>query len=407
MLTVNPAHQKTQHPPHLVILLNNLEGGGMQCNTLRLIRELQTLNHANLHHLKITLVLAQAQGECLPDVPSGVNLIDLGIAYGFRAKTLGKLLIPLKNCLQQQQPTVILSRLPCFNFLAVLAWQWAGKPGRIILGEHTLPLGRLMATEGKKPGLVGTLSQSLAQWLYPQADGVVAASTGIARELQKTLGLDPDRLQVIYNPVVNEALKIQAQQPLDHPWFQPGEPPVFLAVGRLAAQKDYGTLIRAFAQVQPHYPSRLLILGEGSDRPLLTALIQSLALENVVSLPGFTANPYAYMTHAQALVLSSTWEILPTVLIEALACGCPVIATRCDYGPQEILSSGEYGWLVPVGDVAALAQAMIEILQTKNGGSSGLALGAALNPQVLQRRAEDFSMARSTQAYSKILGLMP
>jgi len=141
-----------------------------------------------------------------------------------------------------------------------------------------------------------------------------------------------------------------------------------VAVGRLQMQKDYPTLLHAFAQVRKNRPVRLLILGEGKDRLALEELIKELGLEQDVSLPGFVMNPYAYMARASLFVLSSRWEGLPTVLIEALCCGTPVVSTDCPSGPREILRDGQYGQLVPVGDVDGLAQAIEAALNSKAPG---------------------------------------
>ena len=144
-----------------------------------------------------------------------------------------------------------MSRLPGFNFVTVVAWKLAGSPGRLVLGEHTLPIHRFLQIENKNSSksLVGKLSPFFCRWLYPQANQVIGASHGIAHELQNTLKLSKDKLQVIYNPVVDDRIEDQAALPIQHPWFKPGEPPVFLAVGRLSKQKDYPTLLQAFAKV--------------------------------------------------------------------------------------------------------------------------------------------------------------
>jgi glycosyltransferase involved in cell wall biosynthesis len=149
-----------------------------------------------------------------------------------------------------------------------------------------------------------------------------------------------------------------AAEPLEHPWFRPGEPAVILALGRLVPQKDFGMLIRAFAQVRRARAARLLILGEGPERDGLAAAIAENGLQDDVQLPGWTVNPYPYMARSRLFVLSSRWEGLPTVLIEALFCGVEVVSTDCPSGPREILDGGRYGALVPVGDVDALAEAM-------------------------------------------------
>jgi len=153
----------------------------------------------------------------------------------------------------------------------------------------------------------------------------------------------------------------KAKAPLDHPWFAPGAPPVVLGVGRLAPQKDFPTLIRAFARVRAERAARLMILGDGKTpdrRAELLALADELGVAEEVALPGFQPNPFAYMARASLFVLSSAWEGLPGVLVQALACGCPVVSTDCPSGPAEILEQGQYGRLVAVGDEVALADAM-------------------------------------------------
>jgi glycosyltransferase involved in cell wall biosynthesis len=169
-------------------------------------------------------------------------------------------------------------------------------------------------------------------------------------------------MEVIYNPVITPALLARARQAPDHPWFGPGQPPVILGVGRLTPPKDFPTLIRAFAEVRRCRLARLIILGEGEDRPALEALINELRLSADVALPGFRNNAMAYMAGSELFVLSSAWEGLPTVLIEALAAGTKVVSTDCPSGPREILQNGRLGALVPVGDARALARAMIDAL---------------------------------------------
>jgi glycosyltransferase involved in cell wall biosynthesis len=167
---------------------------------------------------------------------------------------------------------------------------------------------------------------------------------------------------VIYNPVITPAILAQARQTPNHPWFAPGEPPVILGVGRLTRQKDFPTLLRAFAALRRQRPARLIILGEGEDRPALEALIAELGLTDDVALPGFRDDAMGFMACSALFVLSSAWEGLPTVLIEALAAGTRVISTDCPSGPREILQEGRLGALVPVGDPAALAEAMVGAL---------------------------------------------
>jgi glycosyltransferase involved in cell wall biosynthesis len=179
----------------------------------------------------------------------------------------------------------------------------------------------------------------------------------------------PARINVIYNPVDCRRIAELAAQDLDHPWFQPGQPPVVLAAGRLHRQKDYPTLLQAFARLRRRKTSRLVIIGEGPERARLASLAAQLGISEEVQLPGFQTNPFAYMARAGVFALSSAWEGLSNVLIEALACGCPVVSTDCPHGPAEVLDSGKYGTLVPVADPAALAQALQATLDRKTAAA--------------------------------------
>lgn len=205
---------------------------------------------------------------------------------------------------------------------------------------------------------------------YPWADGFVAVSQGVADDLRRFAQLPEVKVHTIYNPVVTDELLASAARTPEHPWLAPGEPPVILGVGRLVGQKDFATLVRAFALVRRTRSAKLIILGEGDKRPELEALVTELGLSDEVSLPGFVDNPFAYMARADTFVLSSRHEGLPGVLIQAMACGCKVVSTDCPSGPREILNNGSLGALVPVGDAGALAEAIVATLDKK--GDEGL-----------------------------------
>ncbi|MBE9010825.1 glycosyltransferase, partial [Pseudanabaenaceae cyanobacterium LEGE 13415] len=222
---------------------------------------------------------------------------------------------------------------------------------------------------------------------------VVSVSEAMATQLKSDLKLKDSIVQVIENPVIDETLYQRSWEPCDHPWFKPNEPPVFLAAGRLTAQKDFATLIDAFARVRQSREARLIVLGEGHDRAALTQQIQALGIETDVDLPGFEPNPYKFMRQATVFVLSSRWEALPTVLIEAMGCGCQVISTDCPFGPREILAGGEYGWLVPMQDAIALSIAMQE------------SLDQPIAKDAIEQRAAMFSRDRATSQYLNLLGL--
>jgi glycosyltransferase involved in cell wall biosynthesis len=238
----------------------------------------------------------------------------------------------------------------------------------------------------------------LARRSYLTADAIVTVSHGVADDLALHAGIPRERITTIYNPVVTPDLLDKAQAPLDHPWFTPGAPPVVLGVGRLHAQKDFPTLLKAFARVRAKQEARLMILGEGKNarkntvqRTALTALAAQLGVAADVALPGFVDNPFAYMARAAVFALSSAWEGLPGVLIQAMACGCPVVSTDCPSGPAEILENGEYGSLVPVGDDLSLANAILSTLNAPPARDR------------LQARAAMFSVDRTADRYLEVL----
>jgi glycosyltransferase involved in cell wall biosynthesis len=267
----------------------------------------------------------------------------------------------LVRYLRTSQPRAMLSALNRANIVAV----WARRAARISTRIAVSERNNLSVGSRQMPGWLAWSTLKLVQASYPWADDIIAVSKGIADDLSMLAGIPRERIRVVYNPVVTPELRLKAQVPLEHPWFEPNGTPVVLGVGRLAPQKDFSTLLHAFARVRETRPARLLILGEGEERCALEALIEKLDLEQDVSLPGWVKNPYPYMKRASAFVLSSKWEGLPGVLIEAMYCGVPLISTDCPSGPREVLRDGQYGQLVPVGDVDALASAIKMVLDGK------------------------------------------
>ncbi|MGM0629366.1 MAG: glycosyltransferase, partial [Patescibacteria group bacterium] len=199
--------------------------------------------------------------------------------------------------------------------------------------------------------------------LYWLANGIVVNSEGSAEDLSRTAWIYRKSITVIDNPAVTSDMLEQAKEPAGHPWLKDKEAPVVLSVGRFHKQKDFPTLIKAFARRRRKEPMKLIILGEGEKREELEDLVKELGVEESVSMPGFVENPYAYMSKADVFVLSSLWEGQPNALIEALACGAPVISTECPSGPKEILEDGIYGELVPVSDEKAMAEAIGKVLK--------------------------------------------
>jgi len=358
----------------VALFLPSLRGGGAERVMVNLARGFYDQG------INVDLVLAKAEGPYLSEVPAGVRVIDL-----HSSRVLFSL-PGLVRYLRRERPQSILSAMDHANIVAIWARKLSGVSCRVVVSVHSTLSRALMNI----PNLRGYLMPNLIRIFYPLADAVIAVSNGVAEDFANITRLPRESIKVIYNPIVIPELLEKAKEAVEHPWFSRGEPPVILSVGRLTKAKDYPTLIRAFALVHRERPARLMILGEGEERPKLEALIQELGLDEDVSLPGFVDNPYAYMARAAVFVLSSAWEGFGNVLVEAMAVGTPVVATDCPSGPAEILEGGKWGKLVPVGDIEKIAKAIIETLED-------------LNCPDVTKRAQDFGIEKPVQNYLRVL----
>ena len=334
---------------HFAVFAPDMAGGGAERAALQLAAGLADRGH------RIDLVLAAARGPRMSEIPASVRLVDL------KASRVSSSIPALVGYFRREKPDGIASVLDHANIAVLVARRLARSRTRtVVIEQNNLSVA---AANGS------TLRDRFMPWLanrfYPWADAVVGVSAGVIGDLVRRLPAVPrDRFHVIYNPIVTPELMIQAKAPVDHPWFKNGDQ-VLVAVGRLREQKDFPTLVEAFARVRSQRKAKLVILGDGTERSRIERLIAERGLSAEVDLPGYTENPYAYLSRAAGFVLSSRWEGLPTVVVEALSCGAPVVATDCPSGPREILADGRYGQLVPVGDAAALASALLGVLDGK------------------------------------------
>jgi glycosyltransferase involved in cell wall biosynthesis len=335
----------------IAIYMPSLFGAGGQRSMLNLAHGIADKGY------KVDLVLAVKEGEFLSDVRNTVNLVDLKAS---RALTS---LPPLVSYLRHEEPDALLSVFGYVNIVSIWAWRLASVNTKLFVNEQNT----VSQEAGNASNFRQRMTPGLMKRFYPMADGIIVVSNGVRDDMAQVTGIPREGITVIYNPSVmaTEVLE-KAKEPLEHPWFKPDQPPVLVAVGRLEQQKDYPMMIKAFSKVREAQPARLLILGEGRDRPSLENLISEYGLNQDVSLPGFVSNPYAYLSRASIFVLSSRWEGLPTVLIEALCCGTKVVSTDCPSGPKEILKDGKYGPLTPVGDSEAFASAIISSLRNNS-----------------------------------------
>jgi glycosyltransferase involved in cell wall biosynthesis len=373
-------------PYHVAVLISGFATGGVPRVMSTLAGALAERGH------QVDLLAADAEGPALDRLPAQVRLVDLRgwrrlptPPSGGRSRRAMLGAPAVARYLRSRRPDVLLSGGNYPNFAALAGRALARAPLPVVVTHHAH-----LALEARRKPLV----RAIVRHVYPRADRVVAVSQGVADELVGVTGLAASRVCVIYNPAAPESIVLRAQEAVRHPWLAPGEPPLILGAGRLHRQKDFPTLLRAFSRVRAAQPARLVILGTGEKadaRKELLALAAELGVAGDVELPGWVENPYAWMARASAFVLSSAWEGLPTALIEALACGCPVVSTDCPSGPAEILEGGRHGPLVPVGDDAALADAVLGVLR------------APPESEKLRVRAADFSVEAATDSYLALL----
>jgi glycosyltransferase involved in cell wall biosynthesis len=318
-----------------------MAGGGADRVTLTLLRYLDRKK------FEIELALMHRTGPFSADVPRDVPVHELG------SGSLWTAWLPLARLLTNNPPDILFSTSSGMNLAAALAHTVSRCRARLVLSERNV----LSRGGGPRRRLLITLKRVV----YSRADLVTAVSHGVARELVSAVGVDEARVHVVYNPVIDDQLLPAAGQPVKHRCFS-AETPVILAAGRLVAEKDFQTLLKAFALVRAEVEADLFILGEGPLRMTLETMARDLGVGPDTHFAGFDKNPFKYMRASDVFVLSSRYEGLPGVLIQAMACGAPVVATDCPSGPAEIIEDGNTGLLVPVGDPTALAHAILRIL---------------------------------------------
>ncbi len=338
-----PVAMDTQASPNLRITFfaHDLRAGGAERSIIRLANAMVRRNIA------VEFVLVNRTGAFLPELDPRISIVELP---GNRTVSS---IFGLYRYIKSTRPPVIISSMTHINAAAIMAsFPLREKPFLLVV-EHN-QYDRNLAL---KKGLV-RLAYKLAPILYRAADVVAGVSEGVRTSVAQAMGVSRDRVRVLYNPVVTPELPSRAAETADHEWLTNHEVPVILAVGRLMPAKNFPLLLEAFSKLRETRPARLIVLGEGKLRPDLEALAKLRGISSDVDFAGFRDNPLAFMRACDVFVMSSDWEGHPTVLIEAMACGAPIVSTDCRSGPAEILCDGQFGRLVPVGDAEALSAAI-------------------------------------------------
>jgi glycosyltransferase involved in cell wall biosynthesis len=398
-------------PPHVAFCVSDLNTGGVQHAILRISEAMASVG------CRVSVLICEpggkleralspkvepvwlspssklfARAEAIRADPGAWRLMLRPLLSRKETRTL-PYLPALTTYLREVQPDTLFTAAPALNVWGYLARRRAGVTTRLVVSERThFSAGKPRKIE-RKQVLAPLMSRA-----YAGADHVAAVSHGVARDLVRNVGVARDHITVLHNPTIGRNFAERMAEPVDHPWFAPGGPPVLLAVGRLAGQKDLPTLLAAFTLARRHRPMRLVLLGEknpaarvNKGKASVAEIIEAHGIGEDIELLGYDPNPIRYMARADLFILSSRFEGFPNVLLEAVASGCPVVSTDCPSGPYELLDGGRYGRLVPVGDPDAMAAAILA------------SLDAPIERSLLKERARLFDFEHSVAAYRNVL----
>ena len=357
----------------VAMFLHDLRAGGAERVSVNLANAIRRKGHL------VDLVLVNRQGcaAFFDDLDMSIRTLELP-----QSRTLASP-FGFWSYIRREKPDLIISALTHINISSLIACRLSGDRPRLTIVEH----GQFSREKSKPMAASVRCAYRLAPWLYPAADVIAAVSEGAKQDLADSTGIDLGKITVLHNPVVIEGSLEKSFEPVDHPWFDDDEPPVILAVGAMRTEKNFPLLIRAFDELRLQREARLIVIGDGPEKSAIEECVASSRHANDIALIGFQSNPLKYMRRAALLALSSDHEALPTVLIEAMSCGTPVVSTDCPCGPSEILSGGEFGMLVKLGDASALAAAMAETLEN------------SVSKELLIKRAGDFSSELAADRY--------
>jgi glycosyltransferase involved in cell wall biosynthesis len=361
----------------VAFFMPHFAGGGVERVAVNLSEEYQRLG------MNVDFALVNDSGVPVGSMPKDARIINL------KAKRVLFALPSLIHYLRDEQPDAIFSAPMHTHIILLLAKMISGSRVRTML--H---VGNHVSTQVKNSEKLQDRSYPiLLRLLKGYADAFIAVSEGVASDLAYAAKVPMEKIRVVYNPIYRVEMEDLMEQPVEHPWFSEGQPPVILAAGRLVEQKDYPTLLRAFSRLRHQRSVHLVILGEGRLLPELKKLATELKIAEDVDFHGFASNPYCFMARCSVFVLSSAWEGFANVVAEALACGAQVVSTDCESGPEEILANGQYGQLVPVGDDIALADAII------------VALEHPQSKDFLRQRGRSFTAAKAARQYLDAVGI--
>src|SRR3989338_1328791 len=362
----------------LFVFIPSLKGGGAERVSSKIASRLDP------KLFDTTLVVGKKEGEYVSALPANLAVRDLGKVH------VRGCIVPLAFLFRREKPDAVISFMHHSNIAVLLAKAISMSDVKIITAERNV----MEYVYEHVPKIV----LPFVRFLYRLSAASLGGSRGLQKNVQAFLRIPEDKFRVIYNHIDFDFIQNKAKELTHHPWLQDNYPPVVLGVGRLVPQKDFATLIQAFARAEKPEGTKLIILGQGPLRDDLLGLVKKLEIAKYVDLPGFQKNPYSFFANADVFVLSSLWEGFGNVIPEAFALGVPVVSTDCNYGPNEIVRNGVNGLLVPPGDIEAMARGVQRML-----GYREFALRCDLNAR---KESENLSIENIVKQYQDFVNFV-
>ena len=375
---------KNEKKIKIAFFIPTLGGGGAERNVINLLKNLDKKKY------EISLVLGKRKGELMPEIPKDISVVNFGTCSSLR------IFLKLIKYFRKTQTDIVVSALPKFNIISLLARKFSKFKIKIIITEHfAVSFLPIIARTFSHKFIARFLLFYFVKLVYPMAEAIVCVSQGVADDLLKFIPCEKNKIKVIYNPITNDRIYKMAKEPIAHSWFFDSKIPIVLSIGSLTKAKDYPNFLQAAKMVLQEKIARFVVLGAGAQKIKLKNIAHKLGISENVAFLGFQKNPYKYMKNADVFVLSSFKEGFGNVIVEAMACGTPVVSTNSPFsGPGEIIENKKNGILIPARDPKALSEAILELLSNSSLRKKIAAQGI--------RRAQNFSVDKSVREYQNL-----
>lgn len=363
----------------MMLVVPNLGGGGAERTMLNIC------THLDRGSFEPVLVMGEKKGPYCSQIPQDVLAISMDEAH------MRRCISKLVSIIRFVKPNIVFSTLTHMNVVSIAAHSMSKSTSRVVVREASVYNEASTQMSKSRRNLLDIMVKTY----YRKADAVVFLSEGATDDFAKTFSsIDDSKYRVVHNPVDIRRISKMKQEPIEAQWW-PSNKRTIIAAGRLNTVKGYNYLLEAMKIVLQSLPdTRLVVMGSGEEEENLRAYSRQLGINESVAFVGFQENPFKYIAKSDVFVLSSLWEGFANVVVEAMACGVPVIATDCPYGPREIIQDEVTGILVPTRDSQSLALSIIGVLEAPQ-----LAHKLVANGRV---RANDFDVATIVREYEML-----